>query len=145
MNSKLRHVGIVVQDLDTWLEFFISTLNFEVWVEKLESGEFVSNLIGIPKTTVRTIKLKDKSGGVIELLHFVSPVGKSRKRKEVEPNTLGITHIALQVISLDEKLEILAKAGYSPINQATISEDGLAKVCYLRGPENVLFELVQLL
>lgn len=145
MNTRLRHVGIVIQEVEAWLDFLVNKLDFEMWIDQIESGTFISNLIAIPETTVRTLKLKDKSGGVIELLYFISPAGEATSHNGVKPNSLGLTHIALQVESVDQKLEILSKAGFAPFNPATISENGQAKVCYLRGPENVLFELVELL
>ena len=145
MRSQLRHVGIVVQDIESWLGFLTENLGFECWVDQIESGGFVSNLIGIPKTTVRTVKLRDKSSGVIELLQFITPSDDSTTDREMAPNSLGITHIALQVNNLDGVLESLSKIGYLPIYPAAISQNGQAKVCYLRGPERVLFELVELI
>ena len=145
MNTRLRHVGIVIQEVEVWLDFLINKLDFEMWIDQIESGTFISHLIEIPETTVRTLKLKDKSGGVIELLNFISPACEVTSHKGLKPNSLGLTHIALQVESVDQKLEILSKTGFKPLNPATISEDGVAKVCYMRGPENVLFELVELL
>jgi len=143
--SQLRHVGIVVRDIEEWMGFLVDNLGFECWIDQIESGTFVSNLIGIAETTVRTVKLKDKTAGVIELLYFITPSDNLEGNHEITPNSLGITHIALQVDSLDRRIESLSKIGYFPINPAAISQNGQAKVCYLRGPERVLFELVELL
>lgn len=145
MISQLRHVGIVVRDIEQWIGFLVGNLGFECWIDQIESGRFVSNLIGIPETTVRTVKLKDKKSGVIELLSFITPSDNLESNHEITPNSLGITHIALQVDFLDRTLESLSKLGYTPISPAAISENGQAKVCYLRGPESVLFELVELI
>lgn len=145
MNSHLRHVGIVVREIEEWISFLVGNLGFECWIDQIETGRFVSNLIGIPETTVRTVKLKDKKSGVIELLYFITPSGNLESNQEMTPNSLGITHIALQVDFLDGTLESLSKLGYFPISPAAISESGQAKVCYLRGPERVLFELVELI
>ena len=145
MISQLRHVGIVVRDIEEWVGFLVDNLGFDCWIDQIESGSFVSNLIGIPETTVRTIKLKDKKSGVIELLYFVTPSDNPGVNHEVTPNSLGITHIALQVEFLDRTLESLSKNGYFPISPAATSQNGQAKVCYIRGPERVLFELVELI
>jgi len=143
--SQLRHVGIVVRDIEEWMGFLVDNLGFECWIDQIETGRFVSNLIGIPETTVRTVKLKDKNSGVIELLHFITPSHNPDVNHEMTPNSLGITHIALQVDFLDRTLESLSKIGYFPISPAAISQNGQAKVCYLRGPEQVLIELVELI
>lgn len=145
MNTKLRHVGIVIQEVEVWLDFLVKHLDFEIWIDQVETGSFISKLIAIPQSTVRTLKLKDRYGGVIELLYFLSPSSETRTNGGVKPNSLGLTHIALQVDSVDQKLENLSKFGLHPLNPATVSEDGQAKVCYMYGPEKVLFELVELL
>ena len=145
MLASLRHVGIVVRDIEGWMDFLVNHLGFENWIDQIESGRFVSNLIGIPETVVRTIKLKDKKSGVIELLHFIVPSQHPEASHEVTPNSLGITHIAIQVDFLERTLESLAKIGYFPVSPPAISQNNQAKVCYLRGPERVLFELVELI
>jgi hypothetical protein len=143
MNSSLRHVGIVVTEIDVWLDFLVDLLGFKVWINQIEEGEFISQLLGIPNVQVRTIKLMDSKGGVIELLNYIAPVKEAEHRPKLEPNSLGITHIALQVEDLDSLLPELSKRGYLPIFPPQISKDMKVKVLYLRGPENELFELVQ--
>lgn len=144
MISSVRHTGIVVLDVNSWLEFLIEIFNFEVWVDQVEKGDFISHLLGIHNSEVRTIKLRDAKGGTIELLDFKSPENVNQVINSLAPNSLGITHIALEVQLLDSKIEELFAKGYNPIAPVRISEDGKARVCYLRGPEQVLFELVEL-
>ena len=144
MRTSVRHTGIVVIDANPWLEFLTEFFNFEIWIDQLEKGEFISHLLGIHDSEVRTIKLRDAKGGTIELLDFKNPKNNQHTTKPLAPNSFGITHIALEVELLDSKLEKLAAKGYYPIAPVRISEDAKARVCYLRGPEQVLFELVEL-
>ncbi len=145
MSASVRHTGIVVRDLNSWLQFLTESLDFKVWIDQVEKGEFISHLLGIRGSEVRTIKLRDSKGGTIELLQFKSPKNENPHSSLVEPNSFGITHIAIEVIAIETKIEALSREGYRPIAPARLSEDGKARVCYLRGPEHVLFELVELL
>ncbi len=144
MTSSVRHTGIVVLDVNCWLDFLIDIFNFQIWIDQVEKGEFISHLLGIRNAEVRTIKLKDTKGGVIELLNFKSPKNLNQTINSLTPNSLGITHIALETQHLDSKLEELIAMGYYPIAPIRTSEDGAARVCYLRGPERVIFELVEI-
>ena len=145
MSATIRHVGVVVNDMDLWLEVLTVDFKFDIWRDQIESGHFISGLIGIPMTKVRTVKLKDANSSVIELLRFESPREHHNEAGALQPNSPGITHIALQVASIDETNGKLFTRGFSPISSPLISEDGLAKVSYVRGPENVLFEIVEVL
>ena len=144
MSSSVRHTGIVVNDLSSWVKFLTESFDFHIWIDQLEQGEFISHLLGIEDSEVRTIKLRDSKGGTIELLNFMSPVNHGENSAPVSPNSFGITHIALEVELLDSKIENLSREGYLPISPVRLSADGKARVCYLRGPEQVLFELVEL-
>jgi catechol 2,3-dioxygenase-like lactoylglutathione lyase family enzyme len=145
MSISIRHTGIVVKDLDAWLDFLIEELNFKIWIDQIEKGEFISNLLGIKNTEVRTIKLRDSNSGIIELLKFNHPVHSEARTDSTLPNSLGITHIALQVDSVVQLEEKLNRKGYKSISPAAISTDKAARVCYVWGPEMVLFELVELI
>jgi hypothetical protein len=144
MSASIRHTGIVVEDLEVWLDVLIEIFKFETITDQVESGEFISRLIALPNTVVRTIKLKDSKGGIIELLHFKYPLDSSGQNKLLHPNTPGITHIAFEVSSIEQTIGHLSKYDFEKISSPSLSADGRAKVCYLRGPENVMFELVEL-
>jgi catechol 2,3-dioxygenase-like lactoylglutathione lyase family enzyme len=145
MSASLRHVGIVVTKVEDWVEFFTSTLGFQIWIDQIEKGKFISELLGIPNVEVRTIKLRDAKGGVIELLHFLSPESNQDEYWPQEPNSRGITHIAIEVGSINDVLEKLRVADLFPIGSPQVSENRGAIVCYLRGPEQVLVELVEII
>ncbi len=144
MNVKIRHVGVVVKDLELWLAILVEDFKFYIWRDQIEEGQFISDLVGILKTKVRTVKLKDSNNSVIELLQFESPTKHYEEPSGLQPNSLGITHIALQVTSIDDAIGKLFARGFSPICAPLVSADGLAKVSYVRGPEKVLLEIVEL-
>lgn len=145
MNVTIRHVGVVVKDLELWLTVLVEDFKFYIWRDQIEEGQFISNLIGILKAKVRTVKLMDSNSSVIELLQFQSPMTHNEEPVGLQPNSLGITHIALQVTSIDDAIGKLLSRGFSPISAPSVSADGLAKVSYVRGPERVLIEIVEVL
>lgn len=145
MTASLRHVGIVVTKVEDWLHFLNLSLGFQVWIDQIEKGKFISQLIGIPNVEVRTIKLRDTKGGVIELLYFLSPECNQNEFRPLEPNSRGITHIAIEVASINDVLEKLKEQSLFPIEAPQVSDNGGAIVCYLRGPEQVLVELVEVI
>lgn len=145
MSSSLRHVGIVVTKLEDWIHFLTLSLGFQIWVDQIEKGKFISQLLGIPNVEVRTIKLRDAKGGVIELLHFLSPKRNHDECWPREPNSQGITHIAIEVDSIYDVLERVKVKDLFPIGPPQVSDNGGAIVCYLRGPEQVLVELVEII
>jgi hypothetical protein len=145
MSASLRHVGIVVTKVEDWVSFLTFTLGFQIWIDQIEKGKFISQLLGIPNVEVRTIKLRDAKGGVIELLHFLSPESNQDEYWPREPNSRGITHIAIEVGSINDVLEKLRVEDLFPIGPPQVSDNGGAIVCYLRGPEQVLVELVEII
>lgn len=143
MSARVRHVGIVVSDIEFWIDFLTADFEFRIWKDQLESGLFISKLIGIPETRVRTVKLKDENDSVIELLWFESPKSTNFQTSSLEPNSPGITHIAFQVESIEIAIQKLSNRKCYPISTPLISQDKQAIVAYVRGPENVLLEIVE--
>lgn len=143
MTVGIRHTGIVVSDIEEGTKFWIENFGFKIVSNRIESGEFIDKLIGIEDVQVNTIKLVAPDSSMIELLHFLNPPNFDRDR--IRPNSLGITHVALNISNLDEILLMLAEKRYFPINKPLISPERKHKVCYLVGFENTLIELVETL
>ena len=68
----LRHVGITVTDAEESLKFYRDLLGFEVVRIMDESGKHIDNFSALSGVKVKTIKLRDKNGGMIELLQYYS-------------------------------------------------------------------------
>jgi len=139
----VRHTGIVVHDIEGALNFWIDLLGAKVLVDQIEQGEFISQLLGMEKVSVRTIKLDVGDGSVIELLSFNSHQNESTW--EGQPYSTGITHVALNVLNIEKLTLNLQAAGYFQLNPFNVDPSGKVKVAYLRGYEGLLLELVQTL
>jgi catechol 2,3-dioxygenase-like lactoylglutathione lyase family enzyme len=141
MISAIRHVGIVVADLDRALSFWCDLLGFCIVRKMDESGPHIDAMMNLRDVRVTTVKLAAPDGHLIELLNFHSHpdtpcwLGK--------PYSTGFTHIALTVENLDSAYERLEQAGVTFPAMPQQSPDGSVKIIYAQGPEGVLLELVE--
>jgi catechol 2,3-dioxygenase-like lactoylglutathione lyase family enzyme len=142
MITAIRHVGIVVADLEKSLRFWRDTLGFVVSRQMEESGSHIDAMMGLRDASVTTIKLSAPDGNLIELLYFHSHPDK--RRWKGKPFSTGITHIALTVSDLDQTLCRLKLAGGSVSSEPQLSLDGQLRVIYAAAPEGVLLELVEI-
>lgn len=139
----LRHVGIVVANLESALAFWCDTLGFRVQRQMLESGPFIDALLGMSGVEVTTSKLIGVDGNMVELLHFHSH--PDLPNWQGKPSSTGLTHLAFTVSNLDALYVRLSEAGVKFFGAPQISPDGGAKVVYASGPENLLLEFVEVL
>ena len=58
MGPSLRHVGIVVQDIDCAIKFWKDNFDFVVRANLVEEGPFIDNLLGLSGTRIQTVKMK---------------------------------------------------------------------------------------
>ena len=141
MSSSLRHVGIVVRDIESAIKFWENIFEFDVRVNQIEKGSFIEKLLGIPGICVQTVKMKSRTDTEIELLKFSS--GSNEDVWGGRVDKVGLTHIALNIDDLESTLKKLFDYGFIPIHEPQISPDGKFKVCYVEAIEGLLLELVE--
>ena len=141
MIAAIRHVGLVVADLDKSLQFWCDTMGFVISIQMEEAGPHIDAIMGLKDVKVSTVKLADCNGNLLELLHFHSHPDKLQW--EGSPYSTGFTHIALTVKNLNETLAKLRSFGCSVPAEPQLSPDGNVKVTYASGPEGVILELVE--
>ncbi len=140
---QLRHVGIVCEDLEETLNFYIQWFGCSVSRMMDESGDFISKILSYDKAEVRTVKLNFPEGDAqIELLHFKKPLMNS---SFVNLTSKGITHFAIKVKNLTELYHKMIQDGVVFLSEPKISDDKAAKVCFCRDPNGAYIELVELL
>ena len=143
MIAAIRHVGLVVADLEQSLKFWCDAMGFVVLRQMEESGPHIDAMMGLKDVKVTTAKLAAPDNNILELLCFHSHPDKNRWAGV--PYSTGFTHIALTVKDLDETLRHLKPFGVSIPNQPQLSPDGQVRVIYATGPEGVLLELVEII
>ena len=109
MIKELRHVGLVVTDMEKALDFWQNILGFELVKRMEESGQHLDRMIGLKGVRVTTAKLKDQNLGMVELLQFHSHPDKSQWLGT--PFSTGLTHIAFTVTDIEKTYEEFKRAG----------------------------------
>lgn len=138
--KAIRHMGIVVADLDKAVRFYRDILGFKITREMNETGEYIDNLLALKGVKVKTVKMAADNGNLIELLYFASHQ-RNGARKDI--CDWGYSHIAFTVEDLDYEYKRL-KGKRIKFNCAPqISPDGKAKVAFCRDPEGNRIELVE--
>ena len=141
MKSGIRHVGIVVQDIQKSINFWRDHFDFSIYLDQIEEGEFIEHLLNIPNVKVRTVKMKGEDNSLVELLYFFGKQDIDQWRGNL--TSTGLTHLALNINNLNEKIEKLQFQGFKLINQPRKSENGSVLVAFIKGPEGILIELVE--
>jgi hypothetical protein len=136
---NLRHIGIVTINIKHSLQFWKKYFGFKIVKDLYERGDAIDSLLGYKNCKIRTIKLNNKKGLILELIEIKKP--KLRKRRNLTINN-GITHFAMTTENLDnfyKKNKEKITFNCSP----QISKNGDVKVLYLKTPENCYLELVE--
>ena len=80
--ARIRHTGIVTKNLQKSIKFWNKYLKFKIHKQTNESGELIDRIMLYKNVKVKTIKLKDSNGLLIELLSFRnSPKTREKKNK----------------------------------------------------------------
>ena len=65
---NLRHVGLIVKDIDKSYELYRDILGFIPKVDQIEKGEFYEHLTGLISGVARTSKCYSEDGTCIEFI-----------------------------------------------------------------------------
>jgi catechol 2,3-dioxygenase-like lactoylglutathione lyase family enzyme len=138
---KIRHTGIVTKNLKQSLNFWVQILGFKVKKTLNESGELIDKIIGYKNVKVKTLKLADSYGNLIEILYFFN--SPKVKKSKIKPYTNGYTHISLTVKNIQFIYKILKKKNFFFNSLPKKSVDGKVLMTYCKTPEGAFLELVQ--
>jgi catechol 2,3-dioxygenase-like lactoylglutathione lyase family enzyme len=141
MANTTRHVGIVVKDLAKTTDFWTNLLGFKLQIDAIEQSPYIDELLGIPNPGLRTVKLIDENGFIIELLKFANYPAKDSWEGNLA--STGLTHISLTVRDLDSLTSKLKENDYKFISEVKNSPNGAVKVVFVTGPEGLMLELVE--
>ena len=139
--SKIRHTGIVTNNLKKSLLFWNKYLKFKIFKQADESGQLIDKIMLYKDVKVKTIKLKDSSGLIIELLSFKN--SPRTKQNKIKPYSIGITHISLTVKNINSLYKFLIKRKIRFNSEPRVSADGKVIMTYCKTPEGAFLELVE--
>lgn len=139
---RIHHVGITVAELDRSLDFYRDLLGMTL-IGRSDDEE-VGSIVGIPGARARIADLDAGNGQILELLEY----GSHRTRRGIDdPDTVGSSHLSLEVAELQPALSRLVNAGFVPMGQVAELRMGGAwghcKVVYLRDPDGFIVELIE--
>lgn len=139
---KIRHLGIVVKDLEKSLVFYRDLLNLKVKSRTVEFGDHLDKMLRAKTIMVTTIKMStDDDSILIELLKFERP--KIKSEKAPGPFKIGPTHIAFTVDNLEKVYQKLLANGTKFNCPPIIPPNGKVKVTFCKDPDGTLIELVE--
>ena len=137
-----RHTGIICRDIKKSLYFYKNLLGLKVVQEFWDDTDYINNVSGLKNAKVHFVKLKMKSGEILELLRYPT---HNTKLPNLPIHNTGILHIALQVKNIERTYKKLLNKGVKFISKPTLSSEKFAKVCFCLDPNKVRVELVQIL
>lgn len=145
--GRLDNVGIVVEDLQAAVAFFVA-LGLEVLGEgpggsaATVEGDWVDRVLGLEDVRSEVAMLKTPDGdGRLELMRFHSPSLREGDRA-APPNTHGLRRIAFTVDDIDAAVTGLRERGSELIGEVVRYEDAF-RLCYVRGPEGIIVMLAE--
>ncbi len=143
MRSTIRHFGIVVDDIDQAIAFWVGVLGWQIKSDVREPSPFIDELIAIPEPRLRTVKISDENGMIIELLKFDSDDQTTERMWRGTLSTIGPTHIALTLENLDSIISSALELGYIKVSDPLLAPSGAVRVLFIQSPEGLMIELVQ--
>lgn len=141
MISNLRHTGIVVNNLDKCLNFYLS-LGFDEVSREIETGSYIDNLVGLNNVKLECAKLALNENITLELLKYHSHPYENNDLPRMS-NRVGCSHIALTVSNILECFNLISQNGGGSINQIQTSPNRKVKVVYCYDPEGNIIEVVE--
>jgi len=137
---SLRHVGLIVNDINQSYKLYRDILGFKPNVDQVEKGPFYEHLTGIKSGIARTSKCYSIDGSCIELIEYVSHKAKKRDKSLLSE---GFNHVALNVDDVEYVCNAILDIGLKIVNKPKLNNDMTAKVAFCYDFEGNMLELVQ--
>jgi catechol 2,3-dioxygenase-like lactoylglutathione lyase family enzyme len=138
---QMHNVGIVVEDLDSAIEF-VSELGLELEGRAPIEGSWADGVTGLRDMRVEIAMMRTPDGhSRLELSRFLAPAVVADHRK-APVNALGYLRVMFAVEDIDDTLDRLCKRGAKLVGEVVPYGDTY-RLCYIRGPEGILMGLAQ--
>jgi len=142
MAFRFDNVGIVVEDLDSAIEFF-TALGMQLEGRDHVAGEWAGKVTGLGAQDVKVAMMRMPDGhGRIELSRFITPeIVEDHRTAPV--NALGYLRVMFEVDDIDAALARLTPLGAELVSSEVVRYEDVYRLCYIRGPEGILLGLAQ--
>lgn len=142
MALRIDNVGIVVEDLDRAVAFFLE-LGLELEGRGLVEGEWAGRVTGLDGQRVEIAMMRTPDGDArLELSRFLAPEVVADHR-DAPVNALGYLRVMFTVDDLHDTLDRLAAHGAVLAGTGVVRFESAYLLCYVRGPEGILVGLAE--
>ncbi|WP_328994122.1 VOC family protein [Kribbella sp. NBC_01245] len=137
MIERMENVGIVVEDLEAAVAFFVE-LGMELEGQAPAEGDWLDRIVGLHNMRLDVAMVRTPDGqSRLELMRFHSPAAVSSGPKNAPANALGIRRVLFGVKDLDALVAGLRERGVELMGEVVpVGDDYL--FCYVRGPEGII-------
>src|SRR4026209_2673947 len=130
--KRMDNVGIVVEDLEATIEFFLE-LGLELEGRGMVEGEWAGRVTGLGDQRVEIAMMRTSEGhSRLELSRFLTPPVIADHRN-APVNALGYLRVMFAVDDIDNTLDRLRKRG-APLAGEVVQYEDVYQLCYIRGP-----------
>ena len=140
--QRMDNVGIVVEDLEAAIAFFVE-LGMELEGTAPIEGRWAARVVGLEEQRVDVAMMRTPDGhGRVELAKYHTPKAICGVPTDAPANTLGIRRIMFAVEDIDDVIVRLRTHGAELVGEVVQYEDSY-RLCYIRGPEGIVFGLAE--
>ena len=140
--QRMDNVGIVVENLETTIEFF-RALGLDLEGQAMAEGEWAGRVTGLGEQRVEVAMMRTPDGhSRLELSRFLTPPVIADHRT-APVNALGYLRVMFAVDDLDDTLARLRNHGAELVSSEVVQYEDVYRLCYIRGPEGLLIGLAQ--
>lgn len=139
--KRMDNVGIVVEDIDAAIEFFVE-LGLQLEGRAPIEGDWADDVTGLPGMGVEIAMMRTPDGhSRLEISRFLAPpIAADHRNAPV--NALGYLRVMFTVDDIDDTLARLSQRGAALVGKVAQYENAY-RLCYIRGPEGLLIGLAQ--
>ncbi|WP_424215858.1 VOC family protein (plasmid) [Streptomyces sp. BI20] len=139
---RMDNVGIVVDDLDAAVAFFVE-LGMGLEGKARVEGPVADGCTGLDGVSCDIAMLRTPDGhGRLELSRYLSPGTIVTEPRDKPHNTLGTHRVMFTVDDVADTLARLRPHGASLVGEIARYEDSYL-LCYLRGPGGIIVGLAE--
>lgn len=140
--QRMDNVGIVVDDLDAAVAFFVE-LGMELEGKAQIEGPWADRTVGLDGIRCDIAMMRTPDGhGRLELAKYRNPAAIGAGPQNPPHNTLGMHRVMFAVDDIEDVVARLRAHGAELLGEVAQYED-ICKLCYIRGPEGIIVALAE--